>query len=283
MEHNEELYREIDLKDQVVIVTGGGRGIGRAIALELAKAGAAIAVVARTEAQLNETVALVEKVGCKAFAYPADVTDRQAVEQMVASVERQLGPADMLVNNAGYCAKPAPIWEADPDEWWKCIDINLRGPFLCSRAVLPGMISRSHGRIITTASSAGARPYPYLSAYAISKCGAIRLTEQLALEASEHGIKVFAINPGLVRTTMTEIGANSPEDLEWLGGKFHQSLAEGLDIPADCAARLVALLASGKADVLSGCFITVKDDVGEMLSRASEIQDNELYTLRVNR
>jgi NAD(P)-dependent dehydrogenase (short-subunit alcohol dehydrogenase family) len=281
--NSNDTYQGIDPREQVAIVTGGGRGIGRAIALALAKAGAAVAVVARTEEQLAETVALIEGAGGRAIAFPADVTDRRAVEQMVAQVERQMGPVDLLVNNAGHEGQIAPFWEAEPDEWWRCIDVNLRGPFLCARTVVPGMITRRRGRIITTASGAALGRWPYASAYVISKCAVIRLTENLAAETREHRISVFAINPGFVRTAMTEAAAESPEDEKWLGGLFRKSFSAGRDVPPERAAQLVVFLASGKADVLSGCFVSVSDDVAEMVSRAKEIQENELYTLRLRR
>jgi NAD(P)-dependent dehydrogenase (short-subunit alcohol dehydrogenase family) len=276
--------REIDLGGQVAIVTGGGRGIGRAIALALAKAGAAVAVVARTEEQLAETVALIEGAGGRAIAFPTDVTDWRAVEQMVAQVERQMGPVDLLVNNAGIGQTDiGPIWESDPESWWRCIDVNLRGPYLCSRAVVPGMVARRHGRVITTASGTGLGPWPYVAAYAIGKCATIRFSENLAAETREHGISVFAISPGLVRTAMTEAAADSPEGEAWLGGSFRKSFSAGRDVPPERAAQLVVFLASGEADALSGCFISVSDDVAEMVSRAEEIQENEQYTLRLRR
>jgi NAD(P)-dependent dehydrogenase (short-subunit alcohol dehydrogenase family) len=273
---------EIDLGGQVAIVTGGGRGIGQAMALALARAGAAVAVVARSEDQLAQTVALVEEAGGQAIAFTADVTDQQATEEMARTVEQRLGPVDLLVNNAGAPAPAGPLWETEPEEWWKCIDVNLRGPFLCSRAVLPGMVARHRGRIVTTASNSGLAPGPYVSAYAISKCAAIRFSENLAAETKEHGISVFAISPGLVRTAMTESIARSPDDEKWFGGFFGKSFAAGHDVPPERAADLVVLLASGQADALSGCYIGVgSEDPFDMMQRAEEIQQDELYTLRL--
>ena len=114
---NTEMCQGIDLTEQVAIVTGGGRGIGRAIALALAEGGASVAVVARTEDQLAETVGLIEEGGGRAAAYPADVTDQAAVDQVVADVEQQVGPVDLLVSNAGHGGQIAPLWEVEPDEW----------------------------------------------------------------------------------------------------------------------------------------------------------------------
>jgi NAD(P)-dependent dehydrogenase (short-subunit alcohol dehydrogenase family) len=270
------------LADQVAIVTGGGRGIGRAITLALAKAGAAVAVVARSKDQLAETVALVEQAGGRAIAVPADVTDQQAVEQAAAKTQDHLGPIDLLVNNAGVGGPICPTWMADPDKWWRCIEVNLRGPFLCSRAVLPGMVARGRGRIVNTASSAALRPLPYLSAYGISKTALARLTESLAAETEEHGICVFSIHPGFVRTAMTEGTAELPGDEVWLGGNFRKHLAAGRGGHPERAANLVVLLASGRADALSGRYISVRDDVDEMVGRAKEIREKGLYTLRLH-
>jgi NAD(P)-dependent dehydrogenase (short-subunit alcohol dehydrogenase family) len=251
------------------------------MALALAKAGAAVAIVARSADQLADTVALIEGEGGRAIPLTVDVTDQQATEQMAREVEQQLGPVDLLVNNAGAPGVLGPSWEVNPDEWWRCIEVNLRGPFLCSRAVLPGMVARRRGRIVTTASSAGLWPWTYASAYAIGKCAVIRFCENLAAETKEHGISVFSIMPGFVRSTMTEDIARSPQDERWLGGWMHSSLAAGHDVPPERAADLVVLLASGQADALSGCYIDVEDDIAKMVQRAEEIQQKDLYTLRL--
>jgi NAD(P)-dependent dehydrogenase (short-subunit alcohol dehydrogenase family) len=251
------------------------------MALALAKAGAAVAIVARSADQLADTVALIEGEGGRAIPLTVDVTDQQATEQMAREVEQQLGPVDLLVNNAGAPGVLGPSWEVNPDEWWRCIEVNLRGPFLCSRAILPGMVTRRRGRIVITASGAGLGPWPYSGAYAIAKCAAVRFGENMAAETKEYGISVFSIHPGFVRTAMTEAAAESPEDEKWLGGMFRKSLSGGHDISPERAAQLVVLLASGKADALSGCFISVRDDVAEMVRRAEEIQRGQLYTLRL--
>jgi NAD(P)-dependent dehydrogenase (short-subunit alcohol dehydrogenase family) len=272
---------QIDLTGQVAIVTGGGRGIGRAMALALAKAGAAVAVVARTEEQLAETVALIEEVGGRAITVTADVTDPQAVELMANEVEQQLGSVDLLVNNAGHPGEVGATWEIDPDEWWRCIDVNLRGPFLCTRAIVPGMIARGGGRIVTTASHTGLGLWPGMSAYAIGKTAVIRLCETLAAEAREHGIRVFAIHPGGAQTALTESQFLSEGARTWFPKIYEYASQGGGGQPPEQAADLVVFLASGRADALSGCFINVRDDVNEMVQRAQEIREGELYTLRL--
>ena len=173
------------------------------------------------------------------------------------------------------------MWEMDADEWRKCLDVNLRGPYLCSRSVLPGMVVREQGRIINVASGAGLGPVRYGSIYAVSKCAVIRFSEILALETQKHSISVFAIHPGFVRTTMTEDATASSWDEKWVNGLFRKALASGHDVPPERAAELVLFLASGQADTLSGCFFKFDDDLEEMVSRAEEIREKQLYTLRL--
>jgi NAD(P)-dependent dehydrogenase (short-subunit alcohol dehydrogenase family) len=273
--------KQIDLTGQVAIITGGGRGIGRAMALALAQAGAAVAVVARTGDQVAETVRLIEEAKGRAAAFRADVTDQEAVERMVADVERQLGSIDLLVSNAGHGGEIGAMWEVDPDEWWRCMDVNLRGPFLCARAVLPGMIARRRGRIVNTASHTGLILWPGSGAYGISKTAVIRFSEHLAAETQEHGIRVFAIHPGGVKTAMTASQFRSDAARKWFPEIYAYVATDPEGQPPELAANLVLYLASGKADILSGCYISVDDDLAEMLQRAEEIRRDELHTLRL--
>src|SRR5579871_6629304 len=144
----------LPLAGQVALVTGGSRGLGRAYALALADAGAFVAITARSEQGLAETVQQIEAQGARAVALLLDVIDADRVEQVVGQVQRQLGPIDLLVNNAGVMAPPGPDWEVDPGRWWHTFEVNVHGGFLCARAVLPGMITRRQGRIINVSSGA---------------------------------------------------------------------------------------------------------------------------------
>src|ERR1700690_360026 len=131
----------VNLKGQVAIVTGGGRGIGRTMAHRLAAAGAAVAVVGRSMPHLEENVLRIQRMGGQATAIVADVTDRAAIERVVYETEQRLGAVDVLVNNAAVAETAGPISNIDPDAWWREVEVNLRGPFLCARAVLPGMLA----------------------------------------------------------------------------------------------------------------------------------------------
>jgi NAD(P)-dependent dehydrogenase (short-subunit alcohol dehydrogenase family) len=280
--HKNATSTTADLTGLVALVTGGGRGLGQRFAQALAAAGAAVAVSARTEAELAETVEGIERGGGRAAAVTADVTDRRAVERTVAAVERRLGPIDVLVNNAGRFQALGPLWEVDPDNWWREQEVNLRGPLLCTRAVLPGMLARGRGRIINVASGAGALTRPGASAYSVSKTALLRLTDTLARELDGRAVTVFAIHPGTVRTPMNDhvLQAHADALKQWAPW-FRKVFVEGRDDPPEPAARLVVALASGRADALSGRFITVRDDLDDLIARADAIARDDLHVLRL--
>ena len=184
-----------DFSGQVAIVTGGGRGIGRVTAQTLAGAGALVALVARSQAEIDESAALIRQSGGRALAICADVTDPAAVEAMARQVERELGAVDLLVNNAGMVGTPGPTWEADIDEWRRVVDVNLNGPFLCARAVLPGMITRKRGRIVNVSSSAGRYPVAYGTSYGSAKTALARFSESLADETRHTASACLRLTP----------------------------------------------------------------------------------------
>lgn len=268
-----------DLQGQVALVTGGSRGLGRAIALALAANGAAVGVCARSTADLAQTVRLIEEHGGRAVAITADVAQRRDAERAVAAVEEQIGALDLLVNNAGVAGPSGPLGEVDPDAWWDTQVVNVRGPLYCSSAALPGMRARRHGRIITMASGAGLGPWPMMSSYAVSKATLICLTENLAVEAAADGVVAFAIRPGIVRTAMVEAGLAST--LPAIGGFFRQARAEGRMVSADRVAHLVVTLASGRADPLSGRFLSIDDNLDALLAQVDTITAGDLLTLRL--
>jgi NAD(P)-dependent dehydrogenase (short-subunit alcohol dehydrogenase family) len=199
---------------------------------------------------------------------------------MTNAVERALGPVDLLVNNAGLAGPIGPTWEAEPEAWWRCLEVNLRGPMLACRAVLPAMIARGRGRIVNVASGAGTWAIPYLGAYVTSKTALIRLTEVLAAETAAHGIPLFAIEPGTIRTAMAESTLESDAVRRWLPW-LRDVFDQGRDVAPEQAVRLVLLLASGRADALSGRFLTIADDVLELAQRALRGELDDGLTLRL--
>jgi NAD(P)-dependent dehydrogenase (short-subunit alcohol dehydrogenase family) len=267
-----------ELSGQVAVVTGGGRGIGRAIAATLSEAGMTTAVLARSGSEIAETARTIEQAGGRAKPFAADVTDAAAVGRAFQEIERSLGSVAVLVNNAAIPGPIGPFWETDADQWWRTLDVNLRGGMLCARAVLPGMISRRKGRIINIASSA--LPVAYFSSYATSKAALVRFTETIAAEVKPHRISMFAVGPGTVRTPMAEHSLRSPDGQRWLPW-FKRIFDEGLDVPAERSARLVLELASGRVDSLSGRFISIRDDLDSLLRNAKQIEEQNLYSLRV--
>ena len=270
----------VDLQAQTAVVTGGGRGIGRAIALALAEAGARVAVLSRTHGEVAETAGTIEEAGGRAQAYLADVTDAPAIRAAVARIEQSLGGVDVWVNNAAQAGPIRPFEETEVDEWWRTMEVNLRGPVLCTRTVLPGMIARRRGRIINIVSSA--IPIPYFSSYSTGKTALVRFTETIAEETKRHGIRMFALGPGTVRTAMSEHSLYSLEGQKWLPW-FGRIFERGLDVPAERAAQYVVKLASGRADRLTGRFLSIFDDLDVLLGGMAEIEANDLYSLRVRK
>jgi len=274
--------QEIPLKNQIAVVTGGGRGIGRAIAQSLASAGAAVAVLARSQNELAETVRLIEEAGGRARAFVADVADPAAVRNAMRSVRESLGPVDLLVNNAGAVQPLGPFAENTVEDWWRTMEVNVHGPLLCTHAVLPGMIARHGGRIINIASGAGTVSAPYFSSYITSKTALIRFTECMAIETRGQGISCFAIEPGTVRTAMAEYSLNSEEGMKWLPW-FGRIFEQKIDVPAERSARLVLELASGRMDALSGRFLSIYEDLDLMLKSLDEIKEKNLHSLKLER
>lgn len=268
------------LASRVTLVTGAGRGLGRAMALRLAADGAHVAVVARTASELAETVRLVVEAGGRARAFVADVTDADAVARLVDDVERDVGPIDVLVNNAGHGGTPGPVWTLDPDEWWTTQTVNLRGPFLCMRAVLARMVARHSGRVVNVSSRAGNVAIPHASAYATSKTALTRLTEIAAAEARPYGVYVFAIEPGTVRTAMTERLIESDAGRTWLPW-YRETFDTGRDARPEEGAVLVARLAAGEADALTGRFISRADDLDALIADAAAIERDARLVLRL--
>jgi NAD(P)-dependent dehydrogenase (short-subunit alcohol dehydrogenase family) len=245
----------------VALVSGGGRGIGRAIAEALARAGLDVAVAGRTQATVDETAQALGRLGVRAVALALDVADHEAIERAADAVQRELGPVDVLVNNAGI-AESAPLHRADLAHWERHLRVNATGPFVLIRAVLPAMLERGWGRVINVASLAGLYGAPYVTAYTASKHALVGLTRALATEVAGKGVTANAICPGYVATDMSW---NSARNIAARTGRSFEASVEALARmnpggrliePEEVAAVAVGLLddaaTNGAAIVLDG-------------------------------
>jgi NAD(P)-dependent dehydrogenase (short-subunit alcohol dehydrogenase family) len=190
-----------DLDGKVAIVTGAGRGLGRSMAHALVEAGAAVAVAARSGAELDSFVAEVEASGGRALALPTDVTDETAVEQMVATTVETFGRLDVLVNNSGIVAT-TPLIEQTADEWDRVVATNLRGVFLATRAAGRHLVAQGSGKVVNIASNFALQGVADHAAYSASKAGVIAFTRSMAMEWARHGVQVNAIAPGYFATPL---------------------------------------------------------------------------------
>jgi NAD(P)-dependent dehydrogenase (short-subunit alcohol dehydrogenase family) len=187
------------LQDRVAVVTGGGRGIGKAIALAYAQEGADVAVIARSRAEITQTAAEIEALGRRGLAIEADVCDPAAVDRMVTSVSGAFGRVDILFNAAGTRAV-APSEELATEDWRRVLDVNLTGSFLCSQRVGREMIKASYGKIIMVGSMQAHSGAPFRAAYIASKTGLVGLTRGLGVEWAKHSINVNMLSPGYFET-----------------------------------------------------------------------------------
>lgn len=262
-----------------IIVTGAGRGIGRAIALELASRGHRLTLASRTVVEIEEVAGEIVRSGGTAIAVPTDITHREAVEALVERAVAEFGGLDAIVNNAGSFNTIGPTWETDPESYWRDITINLRGPYLLARAVIPRMIAAGGGTIVNMIGGGTANPIPYGNAYGTSKAGLMRFTETLAEEVRPHRIAVFATNPGLVRTAMTELQLTTDEGKRWMG-RIKKAFEDGVDRPPTDAALLIRRLLEGDYFALTGRRFGPNDDPEEIVKDVDRIVAEDLRTLR---
>ncbi|MEQ8789652.1 MAG: SDR family oxidoreductase [Pirellulaceae bacterium] len=191
------------LTGKTALITGGGRGIGRAMALAFARQGADVAVLGRTQAEIDEVASQIEALGRRGVAEICDVTDRAAVERAIEAAVKKLGRLDILVNNAGGGTERTRVGEDDPDGWVRAIEVNLHGTYFCTRAALPHLKAAGGGKIINVGSGMGHQPRKGNSSYNAAKAGVWMLTRCLAMELWEHGIDVNELIPGPVYTELT--------------------------------------------------------------------------------
>jgi NAD(P)-dependent dehydrogenase (short-subunit alcohol dehydrogenase family) len=269
----------VRLQGQTAIITGAGRGIGRAIAERFAQEGAQVALVSRTEKELNEVAEQINGAGGRASVWVGDTACLDDVRENVAGIEKLLGPVDVLVNNAGVHNGFGPIWEIDPDDFWKDMTVNVRGVFNFCHEMSRRMVERKQGRIINMVGGGFSRPSPNFSGYGASKTAVMRLTETMAAELKDHGVGVFAMSPGLVKTPLNVTNMNRPDVQKYLDlkGMFDK----GRDIPPTVAAGIATALASGSLDALTGRVVQPSDDLGQLESETDRIVAEDLMTLRV--
>ena len=267
------------LQGKVAIVTGAGRGIGRAFAMALAAEGMRVGICARTKAQLDETADAISASGGVCHAVIADLSNPESISEMVEGVRTTLGSIHLLVNNAAEPGQGRRVWEVDPESWWHTQMVNVRGPFLCSRAVIPEMIVNNSGRIINITSGVVSMAIPYLSAYVVSKTALSQFTRVLAAELAEFSVSAFAYAPGALDTDMFEYARHSPNFDPPIQAVFENAAEAGFTSMSDAVATFMKI-AKGEADSLSGCHLDVADDIDDLVQRADEIKEQGLYVIR---
>jgi NAD(P)-dependent dehydrogenase (short-subunit alcohol dehydrogenase family) len=253
---------QMELQNRIAIVTGGGRGLGKAIALRLAHAGADVTVIGPHEDGLIKTAKEIEALGRRSLVIVTDVSKEEQVTVMAERTWQTFGHIDILVNNAGVAGPTALVVNTSRADWDEVMAVNLTGPFLCAKAVLPTMMARRSGKIINIASIAGKLAYALRSPYATSKWGLIGLTRTLAQEAGEYNIQVNAICPGpvagermqrVIQRRAQELG-RSVEEVERM---YVQTSALKRMVQADDVAALVVFLASDAGNNITGQAIDV--------------------------
>ncbi|WP_104525489.1 SDR family NAD(P)-dependent oxidoreductase [Blastococcus atacamensis] len=249
----------------VALVTGASSGIGRHLVEGLAARGMAVAGVARNADRLRTAMdEVAAATGARTLAVAADVTDRASVEDAVGEVREQLGPVDLLVNNAGLIDEyEVPVWEADPDQWWDVVSSHVRGGFLLCRTVVPWMVLRNRGRVVSINSGMGARGVAEYSAYSVAKTGLMRLTESLTLGLEGSDVRAFDVAPGVVDTPMTRAMPKWANFTDWT--------------PPEAVVELIAAIAAGELDQWSGRFVRAgKDDLDVLRSTTPEDASRQL-------
>jgi len=273
----------VKLQGKVAIVTGGGRGIGEAIALAFAREGASLAIASRTQAELDQVAVKIHSSSGQAQAIRTDVSKRDDVLRLVEATLTAYGQVDMLVNAAGVYGPIGPMWDVDIDEWIRAIQINLFGTFLCCHAVLPHMIARQRGKIINFSGGGATSPLPRFTAYGVSKAAIVRLTETLAEEVREFNIQVNAIAPGAVDTRLQDQVLAAGEQAGDLLARIQKLRETGEGgVPRELPAELVVFLASDDSDGLTGKLIAAPYDGWQSwdADRITELMSASWFTLR---
>jgi NAD(P)-dependent dehydrogenase (short-subunit alcohol dehydrogenase family) len=258
------------LRGQIALVTGGGRGFGRAIAERFAAEGAHVAVMSRSGGELDEVVSAIRAAGGTAIAVTGDVTSAADIDAAVTHIEEQFGPVSLMINNAGIPDPFGPIWEVDADRWWRAQEIHIRAPMLFLQRVVPAMLKNGQGRMICVSAIASRMVAANLSAYCTGKIAQNRVVAQAATELAGTPVKMFAIDPGFVFTKLASQTMTSADAAKYLPGMVERLKAASVnpDNQADlarCAQRCVDL-ASGRYDALSGGYFELPDDLDAKLA-----------------
>lgn len=266
-----------ELANAVVLVTGGGRGLGLEIAKTLARDGATVCLTGRNSESLRAAAEEINSSGGHAEFVAGDVTDIAAMERAVDHFRSKVGSISILINNAGI-GVGGPVAEADPAEWWRVMEVNVKGPMLMSRLVLPDMLARGHGHIINMGSYQAVGPGPMVSSYATSKAALLRFTDSMSAEVIDSGVIVTAVSPGFVVTDATrELDQfMRTHDPDWEG------VAPEYIFEASAVCELIEEIVTGKAARLHGRLLHVKDDISELVERADQLVEQDLLSLRFN-
>ena len=271
------------LKDKVAIVTGGGRGIGEAIALAFAREGARLAIASRTKTELDQVASQIENLGGQVQVIPTDVSQRDNVTRLIEATLTAYGQIDVLVNAAGVYGPIGPMWDVDVDKWIQAMKINLFGTFTCCHTVLPHMIERRQGKIVNFSGGGAASPLPRFTAYGVSKTAIVRLTETLAEEVKEFNVQVNAVAPGAVDTSLQDDVLTAGERAGDLLARIRRLRETGEGgVPRELPAELVVFLASDDPDGLSGKLIAAPYDGWQSwdAERIAELMSAPWFTLR---
>ena len=270
------------LENRVALVTGAGRGIGRAIALAYAQEGARLVLTARTASELEETSRLCQDLGASTHVVLGDVTVQEDVQQMVSQTVDRFSAIDILVNNAGIGGPVGAAQDNDIGEWIRTIQVNVVGLYLCCRAVLPVMLRQGRGKIVNLAGAGAASALANLSAYCASKAAVIRLTETLSLELEGTNVQVNALGPGSINTRMWEELRDGAKDVGDTGlYELGQRVTSGGGASIERAAELAVFLASDASGEMTGRLISaVTDDFHNLPPRIPEIMASDAFTVR---